>query len=532
MVLLRAGEMRDLGGMGESFFHFWCSREGLAANKSLVDRTGWDYLVEFPFLSSPTTLDVHRSAPECKIQVKATDAKIRKLSIKLSNLRRLATSKTPSFIVFLEFNKKSEPDNVFIVHLGKKLTFNILKRIREIESKGDGDKLNKKTMTIHYDDTNRVLFKEESSFTNTFQMYIENDYDKYVREKLKYLENVGFDNKPYSFSFTAIGKDKAHKLNDLFLGLVESVEVENAIGRCTRFGITEELYPLQSNKAIIKVPNLQPTYEGRIRVKCKRPLKRISIPAKIYSGQAFYFDGYVGNKMRIKTTCFEMIHEYQENDNVSAKFKFILEPSERVLFSDFLDNIGAYEIISTASAKQCVQLEICANGMNPIHLDINDTNLSPNKKLLKSVEIVKGIVNFFGIGNHLLVSKNDILSSTYQAAQILSLVNCPAKKVTAELAFEEGTLPIDDPVACILYITIDIGDHRCGFFFSILGNVTETSPLEYIVNAQKTITSDKIVEMIDNYPDDGEIYEMFNEVESQYSNKYITFKIKDGMLLD
>lgn len=523
--------MRDLGGMGESFFHLWCSREGLVANKSLVDRTGWDYLVEFPFLSSPTTFNVHRSAPECKVQVKATDSNNRKLSIKLSNLRRLATSKSPSFIVFLEFNNKSEPEDAFIVHLGKSLIFNILKRIREIESKDGGDKLNKKTMTIHYGNANKIQYKEESSFTNAFKEFINDDYDKYVSEKIIYLETVGFDNKPYSFSFTAIGKDKAHKLNDLFLGLIDSVEIDNAIGSCTRFGITEKIHSQSSSKAIIKVPDLQPTYEGRLRIKRKGSIRRISIPAKIYSSQAFYFNGYVGNKIRITTSCIEIINEYQSNDSIHARFTFVLESNKRILFSDFLDNIRLYELVSTASAKKSVQLDISAVGMQPIQLAINDSNLPSNNRFIKSVETIKGIVDFFDIGNQLYISEIDILSCVHQSEQILSLVNTPAKKVTAELSFEENSPPLDGPVACILYITIDIGNHRCGFFLSMLGDATEISPLEYNVNSNKITFSEKIVEVIEDFPDEGEIMDLFNEVESQYSNKYITFKIKDGMLL-
>lgn len=523
--------MRDLGGMGESFFHLWCSREGLVANKSLVDRTGWDYLVEFPFLSSPTALNVHRSAPECKVQVKATDSNDRKLSIKLSNLRRLATSKTPSFILFLEFNNKPEPESAFIVHLGKSLIFNILKRIREIESKGGCDKLHKKTMTIHYGNANKVLFKEEFSFTNSFKSLINDDYDKYVSDKIFYLETVGFDNKPYSFSFTAVGHDKAHKLNDLLLGLIDSVEVDSAIGSCTRFGITEKIYSHSNNKTTIRVPDLQPTYEGKLRFKRNGSIGRVSIPAKIYSNQAFYFDGYVGNKIRITTSCIEIIIEYQSDDSIDARFTFILDSNKRIPFSDFLENIRLYELISTASAKKCVQLDISAVGMQPIQLVVNDSNLRSNNRFIKSVATIKEMVDFFDIGNQLYMSEADILSCVHQAEQILSLVNASAKTVTAELSFDENSPPLDGPVACILYISIDIGNHRCGFFLSVLGNAIETSSLEYNLNSNKIIFSEKIVEVIDDFPDECEIMDLFNEVESQYSNKYITFKIKDGMLL-
>ena len=39
---------RDVGGMGEAEFKKWCNSVGLAANKFHEDKTGKDFLVEFP----------------------------------------------------------------------------------------------------------------------------------------------------------------------------------------------------------------------------------------------------------------------------------------------------------------------------------------------------------------------------------------------------------------------------------------------------------------------------------------------------
>lgn len=521
--------MRDLGGMGESFFSFWCSREGLTANPSIVDKTGWDYLVEFPFFTSPTVFNIHRSAPECKVQVKATDGKDRKLSIKLSNLRRLATSKTPAFIVFIEFNGRTEADSVFIVHLDNNLIFNILKRVHEVEKKGDGDKLHKRTMTIHYDDSNLVQHKNENSFTDAFKLFIRNDYDTYVRDKISYLETVGFDKMAYSVSFSTTGIDKARKLNDLFLGLVDNIDIDNAVSSCTRFGIKEELYPTLSGKTILRIPELQPNYEGKIKFKKRGAFRKISLPAKVYSNQAIYFEGFVGNKIRIKTNCFELIQEYQENNNFKATFRYSLESDKRISFNELLDSVTAYELVRTA--KDDVQLEISANGISTIRMSISGSNLPSDNGLLKALEVIKNIVSFFKINKQILISEQDVLRHASQAEQILGLVDAKPNKVTAELSFQDNPPPIDGPIACIVYISISIGDHICAFFISLLGNVTETSPREYILIAKETHISEKIVEKREDFPDEDELIDLFNEVESKYSNKYITFKIKDGMLL-
>jgi len=76
--------MRDLGLMGESVFSLWCGDAGIIPNGSQIDKTGWDFFVEFPFKNENDPDKVHNAALECKVQVKATDKTERKLSITLS----------------------------------------------------------------------------------------------------------------------------------------------------------------------------------------------------------------------------------------------------------------------------------------------------------------------------------------------------------------------------------------------------------------------------------------------------------------
>ena len=74
--------MRDIGEMGESAFSLWCSSVGLIANSSKIDRTGWDFYVEFPFkVDADLPKDLISAPTECKVQIKATDSKKRKLPI-------------------------------------------------------------------------------------------------------------------------------------------------------------------------------------------------------------------------------------------------------------------------------------------------------------------------------------------------------------------------------------------------------------------------------------------------------------------
>ena len=71
-------DKRVVGDLGEGEFACWCSQVGLTANRSLIDKTGWDYLVEFPAnekYSKPEEATWDRITPslECRIQIKSND---------------------------------------------------------------------------------------------------------------------------------------------------------------------------------------------------------------------------------------------------------------------------------------------------------------------------------------------------------------------------------------------------------------------------------------------------------------------------
>lgn len=89
--------MRDVGDLGESTLRTWAIQAEITANKVEQDKTGWDFLLEFPLQSALTanfTLPLDR-APfplRCFVQVKSTDAQPGKWSVKLDNWVRLVNS--------------------------------------------------------------------------------------------------------------------------------------------------------------------------------------------------------------------------------------------------------------------------------------------------------------------------------------------------------------------------------------------------------------------------------------------------------
>src|SRR3974377_1161280 len=62
----------QLGQKGEAHFKEICSDKKLICNQTLYDRSGWDFIVEFPYQQSSmqSSLDSRHSPISCHVQVK------------------------------------------------------------------------------------------------------------------------------------------------------------------------------------------------------------------------------------------------------------------------------------------------------------------------------------------------------------------------------------------------------------------------------------------------------------------------------
>ncbi len=151
--------------MGEATFAQWCASQGLPANSSKVDMTGWDFLVEFDFptpVSSEISM-VHMGAFDCKVQVKSTDKNNGSWGIKLSVLKRMVTSTMPCFFLFLEFDGQSLPQRAFLRHVDHEFCTAVVKHLHDEDIAGISQKLHKKTMAVKYDSSLSVSTQEEAA---------------------------------------------------------------------------------------------------------------------------------------------------------------------------------------------------------------------------------------------------------------------------------------------------------------------------------------------------------------------------------
>ncbi|EPN6553067.1 DUF4365 domain-containing protein [Acinetobacter baumannii] len=346
--------MRDLGQLGESTFAMWCAQVGLIANGSAIDKTGWDYYVEFPISSNITTHELHKSAFECKVQVKATDKKDRKLAITVSNLRRMATVQMPAFYVFLEFDGKNEAQNAFVLHIDNELVYKILKRVHQIEQSEKNKDLNKKTITLTYSEQHRLEKLDGENLKQNLLKYIGENYSDYIASKNKYLQECGFEDGYGTVQFSLEGEEDIQRIIDVSLGLEEDLDVQNLVNIEKRFGIPSKKSNFEIPKAKLSL-GVQPPKKGKIRFKEDSLSTGLVFDIDFYNSPFSFNQFRKFSKFRVVGDFFDMTFEpYKEQSN----YKFNLGVDRRFELKKLKDAIGLIELMSRDNQEFIIELII------------------------------------------------------------------------------------------------------------------------------------------------------------------------------
>ncbi len=142
----------DLAQWAEDEFSSLCSSGGVTRNKSMQDRTGWDYLVEFPpIISKEVPVDLRPTDLSARIQVKSKKSGKAGVTLKLSNALRFAKDPLPCFVILFLATEGAEPVRIFARHFWHDEISRALKRAREAHAEGRED-INNLSITLSYGD--------------------------------------------------------------------------------------------------------------------------------------------------------------------------------------------------------------------------------------------------------------------------------------------------------------------------------------------------------------------------------------------
>ena len=183
----------ELGAVGEGLFPTLCARAKLICNSSNRDRTGWDFVVEFPMPDVDENLTLDGRAPTaCSVQLKATAA-TGPVSLRLSSAERLAKDPRPALIVVMRLTPTGEPVAGYLIHLLDAPLAKVLKRLRVAQASRTFD-VNNAKISFDYRRCGERFELTGEGLRRALERACGTDRAAYVVEKQRQLDELGYEN--------------------------------------------------------------------------------------------------------------------------------------------------------------------------------------------------------------------------------------------------------------------------------------------------------------------------------------------------
>lgn len=508
--------MRDLGLMGESTFSLWCADVGLIPNGSQIDKTGWDFFVEFPFNSGTSPHEIHKSAFECKVQVKATDKNERKLSITLSNLRRLITAQMPAFFIFIEFDSQNKAQRAFVVHVNNSLISKVLKRLHKIEQSDKDNNFNKRTMTIHYDEAHRLNNLNGECLKQNLLTHIGDNIAEYIASKKSHLESTGFEDGFGQMTFTTEGEDNLKTLIDVSLGIEKQVEISTFKGTDTRFGILSKTPFIDAEKGKLEMPDLKANAEGRIRFREDKLSAGLSFNAKLYISP---FNRVVQDdlkKIRVEGEFFDF--EFKPYTGF-ASYSFSFGEGIRLEVKKFRDAIKLLNLLSSSGSS--VIAELIFDGLPKLEFGVGGKDQSFDfSSELQALDGAVNLISDFSMGEIVDISFGEISRHKTQICQMHGVLGASPNLFKVEFGVDGDGFDPDKETACIFLIAAPIGSHIFGMILVIIGGVEEISDNRFRLITDDVVVEKRIVSDRDQAIANEDLVTAIESIEKKYDSKF------------
>ncbi len=500
---------RDLGEMGESTLRLWCSQVGVAANKAQVDKTGWDFLLEFPIQDISSSEKLHKPAIECKVQVKSTDKSRGGDSISLSNLWRLATSPIPTFVLFISFDGEGVAQSAHLVHIGNTHISKILKRVHREHQGSTIPNLHKKTLRIRHSINDRINSLDGFELTKKIRNEIGEDYDQYVSNKKKHLESVGHENGYGIFTFTTEGKESLERLVDVSIGLSKAADVKNLVGHRFRFGIKEKDPLFESETGALSMPDIKPLSSGTLRFKEYDHSPGISFRANMYVSQMNKFVPEEMRKVRLEGDFFDLVFNPWTG---SAKYDLSRGSS---LSLDIVQLRDATRLLALLSSGIPLTAELEFDGIPKLAFKVGTLQQTlPLASELQVTEAAVRIARDFDVSEKVESTIDELIRAKESILQLDHLLRSPPGTFLASFSIDGGQLDEDKKTAIVFACGASIGTHVFGVIFSVSGAPRKSENGKFELPADEVIVQRKLVARRSESSDRIDIEPLILEIES------------------
>ncbi|TBG74396.1 hypothetical protein ELG69_29075 [Rhizobium leguminosarum] len=438
---------RDVGAMGENHFLSWCEPEGFKAQKSMVDRLGWDFLLERePVRSVDTPLDRQNDLPKFLIQVKSTDRVGEQLRIKLSALKHLVDADLPAAIVILEFGDGARlPTRCMVVAVDSTIMYRTLRSVRREEARGNR-KLHKLTVPIPLDRAIE-LGNAGEGLSNVLDGMLGGSFSHYINTKNQERQTCGFEHGSVTGRFLIPGEDAREKIHSLFLGKRREIDVVELTVERRRFGI-----PLANDTDFFRSAVLE--FEAPSLMSASIELEDMDdgvwtkFPAAMYVVPPFV-EGGDRAPIRFANSFFEISLDFEQE---WAGIVFDYEGSRSVDLGEAVTMIEVGAIL--ARPKKRVKIEI---GGAMVELPAADGEEGPFRNWIPVAPMLRRMVA--AIDRHARSSKPRILLSEFydwieKHRELLALGSIPGANLFFPRWDEDGVVDAQDTLLAPLTLEL------------------------------------------------------------------------------
>ncbi|MEM8004016.1 hypothetical protein Q4R45_07470 [Morganella morganii subsp. sibonii] len=411
---MASGNKFNLGKLGEDTFSLWCTEAELVSNRSHdEDVTGWDHLVEFPYIETKRPKDSWNAPVECKVQVKSTQRKDRSLSIKSSVLKRLIDYSYPAFILFLEFDKNKKLENSYLVHIDEIIINKVLKEIRRNHISQNKKELHKLKISINYSDKNKLSENTGACFKKAIYGLIPNsDINKYQESKKNIVKYSGYN----EFNFQVKFSTTPNNLNKLIFQNIfrgnEKLEVTDLILSENRFNLPNGehiLHNIRSGSLVIKPSTIE---------KCNLYIKSSEYsPAIVFNADVFPLPNITtqGSNLLIFRSCaFSLIVGQSDKSIGKSTIKLIQDKFVSIL-----------ELIKTLKSIQLIKnnnggiLGVDFKEYRQLTIDFVKSNI--NDKIFDIINPLDILIKEFNLDSRYETTLN-YLASNYGSINAISKI--------------------------------------------------------------------------------------------------------------
>lgn len=221
----------DLGEWAEDDFSGRCARAGVTRNRSRQDRTGWDYIVEFPAKAvAGVPADLQPVDMSVRAQVKSKAKGRPYVDLKLSNALRFAKDPMPCFLILYQATNGGEPVRVFARHFWVEEIGLALRRARKADD-DDREDLHKLTVRYSFSEAD-----EHSGDLIAWMNSVTAGRSRYAEEKQAVVGTVGFEDGEIHGQLSFAAED-LEALIDHQIGLTDVAPPVSVTIKQRRFGI-------------------------------------------------------------------------------------------------------------------------------------------------------------------------------------------------------------------------------------------------------------------------------------------------------